>query len=86
MMRRVSKAHRISPAHGRVGAHQGNDNGDDMETLLLRDHEVAKLINVSKTKAYLMMRSGEIPGVVRIGRCIRVHRGVLEKWIADQAA
>lgn len=56
------------------------------DALLLRDHEVARLLNVSKTKAYLMMASSEIPGVMRLGRCLRVHRPTLEKWIAEQAA
>lgn len=54
--------------------------------LLLRDREVALLLNVSKSKAYLMMAAGEIPGVMRLGRCIRVHRPTLEAWIAKQAA
>ena len=56
------------------------------EPLLLRDHEVADLLNVSKSKAYLLMVSGEIPGVMRLGRCLRVHRPTLEKWIAERAA
>jgi excisionase family DNA binding protein len=54
------------------------------QPLLLRDHEVARMLNVSKTKAYLLMASGAIPGVMRIGRCIRVHRPTLERWIAEQ--
>lgn len=54
--------------------------------LLLRQKEVARLLNVSDSKAYLLMVSGEIPGVVRLGRCLRVHRPTLEKWIAAQAA
>jgi excisionase family DNA binding protein len=55
------------------------------EPLLLRDHEVAHMLNVSKSKAYLLMVSGEVPGVMRLGRCLRVHRPTLEKWIAEQA-
>lgn len=58
---------------------------DHLQPLLLRDWEVAQLLRVSKTKAYLMMSSHEIPGVVRLGRCLRVHRATLEKWIADRA-
>ncbi len=54
--------------------------------LLLRQKEVARLLNVSDRKAYLLMVSGEIPGVMRLGRCLRVHRPTLEKWIAEQAA
>lgn len=53
--------------------------------LLLRDHEVAQILNVSKSKAYLMMVSGEVPGVMRLGRCLRVHRPTLERWITEQA-
>ncbi len=53
--------------------------------VLLRQKEVAQLLNVSDSKAYLLMVSGEIPGVMRLGRCLRVHRPTLEKWIAEQA-
>jgi len=55
------------------------------EPLLLRDREVAQMLNVSKSKAYLLMVSGEVPGVMRLGRCLRVHRPTLEKWIAERA-
>jgi len=36
------------------------------EPLLLRDREVAQMLNVSKSKAYLLMVSGEVPGVMRL--------------------
>lgn len=54
--------------------------------LLLRDREVAELLGISKSKAYLLMTSGALPGVVRIGRCIRLSRESLERWIHEQAA
>ena len=53
--------------------------------VLLRDREVAQMLNVSKSKAYLLMVSGEVPGVMRLGRCLRVHRPTLEKWLAERA-
>lgn len=61
-------------------------NIEEPQPILLRDREVAALLNISKSKAYLMMVSGELPGVLRMGRCLRVHRPTLEKWIAERAA
>ncbi len=54
--------------------------------LLLRDREAADLLGISREKMYLMMRSGQVPGVVRIGRSIRISRASLERWIEEQAA
>ncbi|MCA1670411.1 MAG: helix-turn-helix domain-containing protein [Thermomicrobia bacterium] len=54
--------------------------------VLLRDHEVAAILNISRSKAYLLMASGDIPGVLRLGRSIRVHRPTLLAWLTQQAA
>lgn len=47
---------------------------------LLRIDEVAKILAVSKERAYELTRSGAIP-VVRIGRQLRVDPHVLEEWL-----
>ncbi len=39
---------------------------------LLRAEEVAKMLNISRSKVFALMASGDIPGVVRIGRSVRV--------------
>lgn len=55
------------------------------EPVLLRDSEVAAVLDVSKTKAYLLMASGEVPGVIRIGKSIRVHKPTLLTWLESRA-
>ncbi len=55
------------------------------EPVLLRDSEVAAIMDVSKTKAYLLMASGEVPGVIRIGKSIRVHKPTLLAWLESRA-
>ena len=43
--------------------------------------EVAELLRVSRQAAYDMIADGRIPGVVRIGRLVRVERSALLAWI-----
>jgi excisionase family DNA binding protein len=52
-----------------------------MPEKLLRMSEVAALIDTSLPRAYELVRQGVIPGVVRLGRQIRVNPDVLDKWI-----
>jgi len=54
--------------------------------LLLRDREAAELMSISREKAYLMIRSGEMPGIVRIGRSVRIHRPTLVRWLEERAS
>lgn len=53
--------------------------------LLLRAEEGAQMLNVSRSKFFALMQRGEIPGVVRIGRSVRVSRVALERWVSEQA-
>lgn len=57
----------------------------DTKPLLLRGREVAELLNISPSKAHLMMSRNEIPGIIRIGRSVRVARESLEEWIREQS-
>ncbi len=61
-------------------------NAPAVAPLLLRDYEVAAILNVSKSTAYALMAGGTLPGVVRIGRSIRLSREALERWVREQAA
>ncbi len=54
--------------------------------LLLRAEEAAHLIGLKRSKVAAMMAAGELPGVVRIGRAIRISREALEQWVREQAA
>lgn len=51
------------------------------EPLLLRAPEVAKLLGVSRAKAYRLIKAGELP-TVRIGGSVRVPREALREWIS----
>jgi excisionase family DNA binding protein len=54
-----------------------------MPEKLLRMSEVAALIDTSLPRAYELVRQGVIPGVVRLGRQIRVNPDVLAKWMTQ---
>jgi excisionase family DNA binding protein len=48
---------------------------------VLTVEEVADLMRVDRKTAYAAIAEGEVPGVRRIGRCIRVSRDVLLRWL-----
>jgi len=50
---------------------------------LLRAAEVADVLGISRSKAYLMAASGQLPSV-RLGRSLRVPLDRLQQWIASQ--
>lgn len=47
---------------------------------LLRIDDVAELLDVSRARAYELVREGLLP-VVRLGRQIRVDPGKLDAWL-----
>jgi excisionase family DNA binding protein len=55
-------------------------SSDRGEAWLLDSREVARLLGISRTKAFQLMSTGVIP-VVRIGRCVRVSRRALRMWL-----
>jgi excisionase family DNA binding protein len=52
-----------------------------MPPVLLTIREVASLMSVPLQRAYELARTGTIPGVVRIGRQIRVNPAELQRFI-----
>lgn len=52
-----------------------------MEQLLLRPAEVAKALSLSRSRAYELIAQGQIPGVVRIGKSVRVSAAALRRYI-----
>lgn len=54
-----------------------------MEPIMLRIIQVAQLLNVSRSSAYAMVASGELPSL-RIRGGIRVSVHALEKWLAER--
>jgi prophage regulatory protein len=55
-----------------------------MESILLRAEEVAELLGLGRTKVFELLTSGELP-TVRIGRCVRVRREDVTRWVNDHA-
>ena len=53
---------------------------EEPQPWLLDCREVAALLGIGRTKTFQMMARAELP-VVRIGRCVRVPRSALERWI-----
>jgi excisionase family DNA binding protein len=54
-----------------------------MEPLLLRPSEVAQLLGISQRKVTQMCTDGELPSI-KIGRCVRISRKALDRWIAER--
>jgi len=50
---------------------------------ILTVEEMADLMRIDKKTAYAAIAEGAVPGVRRIGRCIRVSRDVLLQWLAE---
>ena len=46
--------------------------------------DVADLLRVDRKTVYEAIRQKQIPGVVHIGRAIRVHRATLEAWLRGE--
>lgn len=62
--------------------HDNIARGDDLVPILTVD-ELALLLRLDRKTVYSMVRRGEIPGVRRFGRAVRVHRDTVLRWLAD---
>ena len=54
--------------------------------LLLTVEEVAAILRLSRKAAYAMIERRQLPGVIRIGRRVRVCRAVLLDWLQQEGA
>ncbi len=54
--------------------------GWHVEQVLTVD-EAARLLRVNRKTLYEAIRAGEVPGVVRLGRSIRIGREALLRWM-----
>ncbi|NQT73574.1 MAG: helix-turn-helix domain-containing protein [Chloroflexi bacterium] len=54
-----------------------------MESAVLKVNEAAKLLSVSNNYLYELINQNKVPGVIRVGRCIRISRKSLMTWIGD---
>jgi prophage regulatory protein len=53
-----------------------------MDRLLLKPSEVTQILGLGRSKVYELLACGQLPAV-RIGRCIRIPRASLEKWVKE---
>lgn len=51
--------------------------------LLIRPKDLAQQLAVSRSRAYELIASGQIPSL-RIGRSVRVRREDLDLWVREQ--
>lgn len=56
------------------------------QPLLLTTGEAARALRISRSRLYELLARDEIPGVVRIGRSVRISRRSLEAWVEAQVS
>ena len=56
-----------------------------MERLLLRVSEAAVLLGIGRSKAYELVKAGQLP-VVRIDRSVRIPLAALQTWVEQLPA
>ena len=45
--------------------------------------ELAKLLRIARGSAYRAVNAGEVPGVIRVGKSLRLHRDTVLRWMAQ---
>jgi excisionase family DNA binding protein len=53
--------------------------------LLIRVGEAAEMLSIARSKAYVMVQTGELPSV-RLGKSVRVPLQALNLWLEKQVA
>ena len=63
---------------------EGTGAGGDAELPpVITVDELAELLRVERKTAYAAVTRGEIPGVRRLGRCIRISRDAAMRWLGE---
>ena len=65
-----------------LGSSMGSAEAGNGLPPVLTVEEVADLMRIDRKTAYAAIAEGDVPGVRRVGRCIRVSRDVLLQWLA----
>jgi excisionase family DNA binding protein len=79
--RSTSEASRPNP----VGASNalGDDAHEEPQSAVLTVDELAKVLRVDRKTVYNLIARGELPGVRRLGRAVRIHRDAVLGWLAQ---
>ncbi len=49
--------------------------------MVLTVEEFAELLRIARASAYRAVRAGEVPGVVRVGKTLRINRDTVLRWL-----
>lgn len=60
-------------------AEKQSDQPSDVITV----DELAARLRVSRLTLYAMIQQRKVPGVIRVGRVIRISKAAIEKWLAE---
>lgn len=66
------------PAAGSVGSSEGSADAEPCEVLTV--DEAAAFLRIHPKTLYEAIRNRAVPGVLRLGRAIRISRPALLKW------
>ena len=72
----------LSMENGAAFALEPHGEGASERAVLTVD-ELADLLRVDRKTAYAAIAEGGVPGVRRVGRCIRVSRDAVLRWLAE---
>ena len=85
-MRRFPSTSTVTPADANQirGPVRISEPSLEAGPMVLTVDEAAELLRVDRKTVYESIRRGELPGVVRLGRSIRIGRGALLEFLAGQ--
>lgn len=63
---------------------EGCESPGEPQHEVLTVAEVASLLRLSRPAVYAALRRGDIPGLLPIGRALRVSRRAVVEWLAGQ--
>ena len=66
-----------------MASHLRKENGETLQPLLLNVPQVMKLLGLSRSKVYKLIRLEGLP-VVRFGRSVRVSPTSLQQWLVER--
>lgn len=64
---------------------KGNYAQPDVTREWISLREMQEIVGLGSTKCYELAASGSIPGVIKIGRAIRVNKQDLDHWLREQS-
>ena len=53
----------------------------DRDAAVMKVDELAELISCGRRQTYEAIARGDVPGVIRIGRSIRLSRAAVARWL-----